>query len=72
MKGVRGLRWAVVAQLLRPGGLRSGPKVGPKSVDGRIAQLRAQARAEAKEKREAPGGEGERSGGLRPPSTRTC
>eukprot|EP00969_Alexandrium_andersonii_P004685 202459-Alexandrium_andersonii.AAC.1 len=35
IKGLRGLRWTVVAQLLRRGGLRSGPKVDPASVDGR-------------------------------------
>ena len=38
------------------------PKVDPKSVDGRIAQLRAQARSEAQEKRDPSNGEGERSG----------
>ena len=33
-------------QVLRRGGLRSGPRVNPQEVDGRVAQLRAQAREE--------------------------
>ena len=33
-------------QVLRRGGLRSGPKVNPQEVDGRVAQLRAQAKEE--------------------------
>ena len=33
-------------QVLRRGGLRNGPKVNPQEVDGRVAQLRAQAKEE--------------------------
>ena len=46
IKGLGNLHWTVVAQLLRRGGLRSGPKVAPDTVDGRIAQLRSQAKGE--------------------------
>eukprot|EP00913_Durusdinium_trenchii_P011460 g10760.t2 len=38
------------AQLIRRGGLKSGPLIQPAQVDGRIAQLRAQAKAEHDEK----------------------
>jgi len=51
IKGLKNLDWTVVAQILKRGGLRSGPKVEPTSVDGRIAQLRAQAKAEGQAKR---------------------
>ena len=37
-------------QVLRRGGLKNGPKVNPKDVDGRIAQLRAQHTADQDEK----------------------
>ena len=40
----------VAMQVLRRGGLRNGPKVNPKDVDGRIAQLRAQHVADQDEK----------------------
>ena len=43
----RGLDWTIVAQLLRRGGLKSGIRVEPNAVDGRVAQLREQAKAEA-------------------------
>ena len=46
-----------MAQLLRRGGLRNGTKVDPASVDGRIAQLRTQAKAETDGKREKAGWE---------------
>ena len=46
----KGLRWTVLAQLIRRGGLKSGPMIQPGQVDGRIAQLRAQAKAEQDEK----------------------
>ena len=46
IKGLDGLHWTVVCQLLRRGGLKNGPKVDPKAVDGRVAQLREQAKAE--------------------------
>ena len=55
IKGLKDLHWTVVAQLLRRGGLKSGPKVDPASVDGRIAQLRAQAKAEDASKRAGNG-----------------
>ena len=44
------LDYAVAMQVLRRGGLKNGPKVNPKDVDGRIAQLRSQQRAEVAEK----------------------
>ena len=37
-------------QVIRRGGLKGGPKIDPKEVDGRVAQLRAQAAAEKAEK----------------------
>ena len=46
----KGLHWTVLAQLIRRGGLKSGPMIQPGQVDGRIAQLRAQAKAEQDEK----------------------
>ena len=42
----------VQVQVLRRGGLRSGPKIDPKSVDGRVAQLRSQVKADKDEKRQ--------------------
>ena len=44
------LDYTVAMQVLRRGGLRNGPKVNPKDVDGRIAQLRAQHQSEQDEK----------------------
>ena len=40
------LDYTVAMQVLRRGGLRSGPKVNPQEVDGRVAQLRTQAKEE--------------------------
>ena len=40
------LDYTVATQVLRRGGLRNGPKVNPQEVDGRVAQLRAQAKEE--------------------------
>ena len=60
IKGLGGLDWTVQAQLIWRGGLKSGAKVDPTSVDGRIAQLRAQAKTEADGKRAGgapPGGQ---------------
>ena len=37
-------------QALRRGGLKNGSKVNPKDVDGRVAQLGAQSKAESDEK----------------------
>ena len=56
--GIRGLHWTALAQFLRRGGLKSGPMVSPQQVDGRIAQLRAQARQEQNEKVEEGGKQG--------------
>ena len=50
INGTRGLHWTVVAQLIRRGGLKSGPVVQPSQVDGRIAQLRSQAKQEQGDK----------------------
>ena len=40
------LDYTVAMQVLRRGGLRSGPRVNPQEVDGRVAQLRTQAKEE--------------------------
>ena len=50
IKGVEDLHWSVLAQIYRRGGLANAPKIDPKEVDGRVAQLRAQARSEKAEK----------------------
>ena len=50
ISSTKGLHWTVIAQLIRRGGIRSGPIIQPGQVDGRIAQLRAQAKAENDEK----------------------
>ena len=42
------LDYTGVTQVLQRGGLKNGPKVNPKDVDGRIAQLRAQQRPRLK------------------------
>eukprot|EP00913_Durusdinium_trenchii_P015911 g14952.t1 len=60
----KGLRWTVLAQLIRRGGLKSGPLIQPGQVDGRIAQLRAQAKAERDEK--VKDGSGQKQGCLPP------
>ena len=44
------LDYSVAMQVIRRGGLKNGPKVNPKDVDGRIAQLRAQHKAEVTDK----------------------
>lgn len=60
----KGLHWTVLAQLIRRGGLKSGPMIQPGQVDGRIAQLRAQAKAEHDEK--VKDGSGQKQGWLPP------
>ena len=50
INGTRGLHWTVVAQLIRRGGLKGGPVIQPSQVDGRIAQLRTQAKQEQGDK----------------------
>lgn len=47
LRGTSELHWTVPAQVIRRGGLRSGTCISPETVDGCIAQLRAEAKAEA-------------------------
>lgn len=47
LRGTSELHWAVQAQVIRRGGLHNGARIPPEVVDRRIAQLRAQAMAEA-------------------------
>ena len=61
----KGLHWTVLAQLIRRGGIRSGPVIQPSQVDGRVAQLRTQAKSEHDEKIQE--GSGQKQGWL-PPS----
>ena len=44
------LDYSVAMQVLRRGGLKNGPKINLKDVDGRVAQLRAQHKAEVADK----------------------
>ena len=44
---VKGIHWAVQAQLLRRGGVRSGPVTPPNQVDTKVAALRQAAKSEA-------------------------
>ena len=60
----KGLHWTVLAQLIRRGGLKSGPMIQPAQIDGRIAQLRAQAKSEHDEK--VKEGAGQKQGWLPP------
>ena len=69
IQGTRGLHWTVVAQLIRRGGLKSGPAIQPGQVDGRIAQLRSQAKQEQGDKvaeGSKQGGGGDKQGWLPP------
>lgn len=50
INATKGLHWTVLAQFIRRGGLKNGPAIQPSQVDGRIAQLRGQARQEQAEK----------------------
>ena len=50
LPGLGKLDYTVAMQVIRRGGLKGGPKIDPKEVDGRVAQLRAQAAAEKAEK----------------------
>lgn len=54
LPGLAKLDYSVAMQVIRRGGLKGGPKIDPKEVDGRIAQLRAQAAAEKLEKMQQP------------------
>jgi len=54
LPGLAKLDYSVAMQVFRRGGLKGGPKIDPKEVDGRIAQLRAQAAAEKLEKMQQP------------------
>jgi len=58
------LHWTVQAQLVRRGGLRTAKLIPPEEIDGRIAQLRAGAKA-ADEAAKSEGG-GRRGGGEGP------
>ncbi|CAE8594060.1 unnamed protein product, partial [Polarella glacialis] len=51
LPGLAKMHYTVVMQLIRRGGLRSGHKIDPASVDGRITQLREQASAENRKKK---------------------
>ena len=51
---VKGFHWAVQAQLLRRGGVRSGPVVPPNQVDAKVAALRQAANREAASHRQPP------------------
>ena len=55
IKGLKNLDWTVVAQILKRGGLKSGPKVEPSAIDGRVQQLREQAKNEEASKKEKAG-----------------
>ena len=54
LPGLGKLDYTVAMQVIRRGGLKGGPKVDPKEVDGRVAQLRAQAAAEKARKCSQP------------------
>ncbi|CAE8601345.1 unnamed protein product, partial [Polarella glacialis] len=51
LPGLAQMHYTAAMQLIRRGGLRSGHKIDPTSVDGRITQLREQASAENREKK---------------------
>lgn len=50
LPGLGKLNYSVAMQIIRRGGLKGGPRIDLKEVDGRVAQLRAQAAAEKSEK----------------------
>ena len=50
LPGLAKMDYTVAMQVIRRGGLKGGKKIDPKEVDGRVAQLRAQATAEKAEK----------------------
>ena len=50
LPGLAKLDYTVAMQVIRRGGLKGSPKIDPKEVDGRVAQLRSQASAEKAEK----------------------
>lgn len=55
LPGLAKLDYTVAMQVIRRGGLKGSPKIDPKEVDGRVAQLRQQAKAEHDEKKQAKG-----------------
>jgi len=58
IKTTAGLAWEVLVQLLRRGGLKTGPPIPAHEVDARIDQLRKQAKAEKDAKQQGGGGGG--------------
>ena len=54
LPGLAKLDYTVAMQVIRRGGLKGGPKIDPKEVDGRVAQLRQQAKQEHDEKKQPP------------------
>ena len=50
LPGLAKLDYTVAMQVIRRGGLKGGPKIDPKEVDGRVAQLRTQAAADKADK----------------------
>ena len=51
---LRGLDWRVAASLIRHGGLKTGKPITPSEVNGRIKQLREQAKVEEDAKHQPP------------------
>ena len=58
VNATKGLHWTVLAQFIRRGGLKNGPLIQAGQVDGRVAQLRAQAKQEQAEKIQDGGKQG--------------
>ena len=58
VNATKGLHWTVIAQFIRRGGLKNGPLIQANQVDGRVAQLRAQAKQELAEKVQDGGKQG--------------
>ena len=68
---VKGIHWAVQAQLLRRGGVRSGPVIPPNQVDTKVAALRQAANFEAAAHRQLrKAGEDTLKAGASEPSTK--
>jgi len=62
IKGTSGLDWTIQAQMIKRGGLKSGTRIDPKDVDGRVQQLRSQAQSEEESKRAGAAQAGQASG----------
>ena len=52
LPGLGKMDYTVAMQVIRRGGLKSGPRIDPSEVDGRVAQLRSQAQSEHDEKKQ--------------------